>query len=535
MIADIIILSNMRVILIILDGWGAAPPSFGNAISTANTPTLDALEKSHPSLLLQASGIAVGLPWGEEGNSEVGHLNLGAGRIILQYIPRIISSIRDGSFFENPALKNAALHVKSNDSTLHLMGLVSSGSVHSYIDHLYALLELAKRERIANVFLHIFTDGKDCPPNEAAKFIPQLEERLRSQGLGKIATIIGRTYAMDRNENWEYTQKAYELLTEGKGEVINNAAEYLQKSYAKRINDQYIEPAIVNGQLSMVNCRVKDADAVIFFNFREDSARQLTHAFLDKEFNYFARKKLNNLFFTALTHYYPEIPLVNVAFPPPDIAHTLAETLSKNNKTQLHIAETEKYAHATYFFSGLIEKPYYGEERILIPSYGARYDEHPEMRAEEITDKAIENLDRFDFILINFANSDMLAHTGNMQATIKGIETVDSCIKRILEKAGGEAVVIITADHGNAEEIMELKTGRIKTEHTANPVPLYVVIPNKGMQRDAKGEYNKPLYTKKISGVLADVAPTILEIMGIPAPKEMTGQSLLPLLASPLN
>lgn len=520
----------MRVILVILDGWGVAAPSFGNAVTSANTPTIEFIEQSYPSLLLQASGIAVGLPWGEEGNSEVGHLNLGAGRVVLQYIPRIISSIRDGSFFSNQALKNAAMHVKTNNSALHLMGLVSSGSVHSYVDHLYALLEFAKRESINNVFLHVFTDGKDSPPNEAAKFIPQLEERLTTLGLGQIVTIIGRNYAMDRNEGWGFTQKTYELLTDGKGEGIESIEKYLKKSYEKGLIDQSIEPAIIIPNPQFPIPKINDGDAIISFDFREDSARQLTHAFLDESFDKFPRKKINNLFFVGMTQYYPELPLRNVAFPPPDISHTLAETVSYAGKTQLHVAETEKYAHATYFFNGLVEKPCIGEERVLIPSHRAsRHEEHPEMKAEEITSAVIENFDKFDFCLINFANADMLAHTGNMQVTIAGIETIDKCLARLLERQDDETAIIITADHGNAEEMLDPKTGAVETEHTANPVPIYFVLKNPSAKLgvNKKGNFEEPLASKKITGMLADVAPTVLELMGVPIPKEMTGKSLL--------
>lgn len=508
----------MRVTLVIIDGWGVAPPSLGNAITSARTPTINRIEQNYPSLLLQASGIAVGLPWGEAGNSEVGHLNLGAGRIVLQYIPRIFYAIRDGSFFSNPALKAAIEHVKKNNSSLHLMGLASSGSVHSYIDHLYALLEFAKREEITNVFLHLFTDGKDSPPNEAKKFIEQLKNRLEEQRLGKIATIIGRSYAMDRNENWGYTHKTYELLTEGKGQPVADLSLYLEKSYEDGINDQYIEPAaIMHGNQS-----IKDGDAIIFFNFREDSTRQLTHAFIDEEFNNFPRKKISDLKFIAMTHYFSEFPRENVAFLPPDISKTLAETLSQHGKRQLHIAETEKYAHVTYFFNGLQEKNFPGEERVFIPSFAAStYEQQPQMRAEDVTEKALRDLNNFDFILLNFANPDMLAHTGNLQATIKGVEIIDVCIKKLLDEQDDDTALIITSDHGHAEQMFDLKSGTIKTQHTTNPVPLYFVIKNK------KGHYPEPLVLQPVKGVLGDVAPTVLEIMGLPIPAEMTGQSLL--------
>lgn len=516
----------MKVALIILDGWGVAPASYGNAITQANTPTLDAIENTYPSLLLQASGIAVGVPWGEEGNSEVGHLNIGAGRIVPQYLPRIINDIRDGSFFKNKVLKQAAHQVKNNNSSFHVMGLVSSGSVHSYIDILYGLLYFAKREGLKRVYLHIFTDGKDSSPQEAAKFVMQLKERMDKQNLGEIASLIGRTYAMDRDEHWQNTQKAYELLTEGKGRLIDDAGAYLEESYKNGINDQYTEPAIVKTQNTNTKTQtIDDGDALVFFNFREDSARQLTRAFINNDFRKFDRKKVENLAFVALTQYEESIPRFMVAFPPIDIKNTLGETLSANGKTQLRLAESEKYAHITYFFNGLKEKALRGEERILVPSGGApHYENFPAMQALKITEKAIEKMKNFDFLLINFANADMLAHTGDIQATIKGVETIDTYLKKILEKREKDRVIIITSDHGNASDMLDPRTGEIKTEHSSNPVPFYFI------HEEVSGSSLHPLSTQETKGILADIAPTILELMQIPVPKEMTGKSLLPLL-----
>lgn len=510
----------MKIILAILDGWGAAPEGYGNAITSADIPTIKAMGSSYPSMLLQASGIAVGLPWGDEGNSEVGHLNIGAGSVVPQYLPRIISAIRDGSFFENKAFKAAASHVRKNNSRLHLMGLVSSGSVHSYIDHLYGLLEFAKKENIKQVYLHIFTDGKDSPPQEAAKFIKQLIERLTAQGLGKIATIVGRTYAMDRNENWEYTQKAYELLTGKKGEGVDDPVAHIENSYKSGVSDDAIEPIIVTPEF------IKDGDAVIFFNFREDRARQLTRAFMEGGAGEFPKEKIKNLFFVAMTRYEENIPLTNVAFPALDITNPLAQVLSTHGKRQLHIAESEKYAHITYFFNGLVEKPFVGEERILVPSLGSpHYEQNPEMQAGKITDKALEKLSAYDFTLINFANADMLAHTGNIRAAIQGIETIDRCIARLLKAQNSDTVILITSDHGNAEEMLNTKTGAPKTEHSGNPVPFYIV------DKQKRGRYTSPSLSKNPKGILADIAPTILELMGLPQPSEMTGQSLLPKLS----
>lgn len=509
-----------KVILVILDGWGIGQASPGNAISSANTPTIHFIEGAYPSLTLQASGIAVGLPWGEEGNSEVGHLNMGAGRTVFQYLPRIIRAIQDGSFFENPTLKNAAMHVKKQGSRMHLMGLVSSGSVHSYIDHLYALLEFARREGISPVYLHVFTDGKDSFLQEAAKFLAGLEERMAQQGLGSIATLMGRSYAMDRNENWQYTQKAYELLTQGKGTSVKKVRRYLESSYQKGLNDQYIEPAIIKKD-GVVSAN----DALIFFNFREDSARQITRAFNEEEFSVFPRAKIPNLFFAAMTQYEEGVPLEQVLFPPPNVPEPFAEILARHNKLQLRIAETEKYAHATYFFNGLNEKPFRGEERVLIPSFGSpHYEEHPEMSALKITEKALAHFSSFDFTLINYANADMLGHTGNLQAAIQGVEVIDRYLKKLLTAVNEETILIITADHGNAEEMLDPKTGKIKTQHTINPVPFYFVDIKK------RGNYANSLVERPPKGTLADVAPTILELMDLPAPRVMTGQSLFPFL-----
>ena len=510
----------MKVILIILDGWGIAPPSYGNAITQASTPTLNSLEASYPSLLLQASGIAVGIPWGEEGNSEVGHLNIGAGRIVPQYLPRIIEAIRDESFFKNKALRKAARHVKKNSSSFHIMGLVSSGSVHSYIDHVDGLLEFAKRESLPRVYLHIFTDGKDSPPEEAVKLVAQLKERMETKNLGKISSIVGRIFAMDRNEHWEYTKTAYELITEGRGTATDDPVTYLEKSYKEGVNDQRIEPAIVEKQGT-----VRDGDAVVFFNFREDSARQLTRAFINDDFDNFNRKKIKNLAFVAMTQYEESVPRSMVAFPPIDIKNTLGEVLSTNNKTQLRIAESEKYAHITYFFNGLKEKPLTGEERILIPSQGApHYEKYPEMQAPKIAQHAVERMKDFDFILINFANADMLAHTGDVKAATQGVEVIDTYIKMILENQDKNTTTIITSDHGNAEDMLNARTGEVRTEHSSNPVPFYFV------DKKMSGGHPQPLSTKQTRGILGDVAPTILELMKIPIPKEMTGKSLLPIL-----
>ncbi|OGZ61262.1 MAG: phosphoglycerate mutase (2,3-diphosphoglycerate-independent) [Candidatus Spechtbacteria bacterium RIFCSPLOWO2_02_FULL_38_8] len=513
-----------KTILIILDGWGIAEPSSGNAVYSAKTPTIDFIENTYFSASLQASGIAAGLPWGREGNSEVGHMNIGAGRIIYQYLPRIVSAIRDGSFFENKALLNTADFIKRNNSTLHIMGLVSSGTVHAYIDNLYALIEFAKRNDIKKVVIHIFTDGKDAEPAEGANFIKTLQDRLQTEKVAKIGTLIGRAYAMDRNNKWELTQKTYDLLTQGIGEKINDPVEYLRNSYKNGKTDFDIEPAVVYENEMPVGL-IKENDALIFTHFREDSARQLTKAFVatEGEFHEFERKKIPNLYFVSMTKYEDLLP-VEVLFSPPIIKLPLAEILAKNNKTQLHIAETEKYAHVTYFFNGENEKRYEGEERVVVPSIGTpHYNKNPEMQAYNISQKLYENIDKYDFFLINFANADMLAHTGDFKATILGIETIDANLARILDVIKDKDIeLFITSDHGHAENMLNLKTGEVSLSHTINPVPFYAVGKN------FKSRHNLiPLYQRKPVGILADVAPTILKSMEIQVPPEMTGKPLV--------
>lgn len=514
---------NKKLILVILDGWGIAPPQRGNAIEMAKTPNMEAIERSYYALSLQASGIGVGLSWGREGNSEVGHMNLGAGRIVYQYLPRIVEAIRDESFFQNKALLGAVDFVKKNNSTLHFMGLLSSGNVHSYIDHLYALFDLAKKNNIEKVVLHPFTDGKDSSPNEAATFIANLKERLDKQGLGKIGTLIGRSYAMDRNNHWELTQKSYELLTEGKGKEIKDPVEYLKDSYTKGMTDFDIDPAVVYEEGSPVGL-IQEGDAVVFFNFREDSARQLTKSFVlsDAEFSEFPRKKISNLYFVGMTLYEEGLP-IEVAFDPPVINAPFSEVVSKAGKKQLHIAETEKYAHVTYFFNGEQEVPFPGEDRILVPSVGTpHYDSVPEMQAYNITQQIVKHIREYDLFLVNFANADMLGHTGNWDAALKGIEAIDANIG-VLLKAVQELnmTMAITADHGNAEEMLNLRTGSIITQHSINPVPFLLV----GKKFETKN-FGR-LYEMQPQGVLGDVAPTLLKVMGIDIPPEMNGKPLI--------
>ncbi len=464
-----------KVILIILDGWGIGPPNEGNAPSQANIPNLRYIEGYYPATTLHAAGINVGLPWWEEGNSEVGHLTIGAGKIIYQYLPRISNEIQNGYFFQNPAFLAARDHVKKFNSRLHLMGLVSSGSVHSYIDHLYALLEFAKKEGIKKVYLHVFTDGRDSIATEAAKFLAGLKERLEVQNTGKIATLCGRYYSMDRDKNWSRIEKAYNCIV-GKGSDYERASDpiiYLQSCYNQDITDEYIPPALIDE-----DGQVRDNDAVIFFNFREDRAKELTQAFVEDNFSEFERKKIDNLCFVTMTKVVESDKII-VAYDPPTVENPLGKVISDAGFSQFRIAETEKYAHITYFFNGLKREPFEREERVLIPSSGGPfYDKTPEMKAPQITQRVCSKIEKeiYDFILINFANPDMVGHTRNIQAAIKAAEIVDQCVGEIIKKAEGRYVSIITADHGNFEEMIT-STGQMLGEHTSNPVPFYLVDP----------------------------------------------------------
>jgi len=516
------------VVLAVLDGFGVSQ-SPESTWKHADMPTFRELEKFYPFTTLQASGIAVGLPWGEEGNSEVGHLTIGAGKTLFHHLPRIITSIQNGSFFKNQAFLDAAKFIKEGNGKLHLMGLLSSGSVHAYIDHLYALLEFAKRENINSVYLHLFTDGKDAPIKEAAEFLKQLEQRLAAQyPFAKIATISGRFFAMDRDDQWDRIEKMYKCLVGGECGSFASPSEYVKQSYGENITDEHIEPAC--RQTGRPNepkeSRIEAGDAVIFYNFREDSVRELTSAFVSNSFSGFPREKLNNLFFVTMTEYEKSLP-AEVAFPPLDINLPLAKVMEEAGLKQLHIAETEKYAHVTYFFNGGTEKPFAGEERMLITSPKvAHFDEAPEMSAAKITDAILENIEKYDFILVNFANGDMVGHTGNFNATVKAIETLDFAIGRLVSRtleAGG--AIIITADHGNAEEKV-YASGDKRTKHTANPVPFFVVAQDLKSSRPKPDAEIAERYGK-VLGVLSDIAPTILSLMDLRKPAEMTGVDLL--------
>ncbi|MDO8600460.1 MAG: 2,3-bisphosphoglycerate-independent phosphoglycerate mutase [bacterium] len=519
------------IILIILDGFGTRLETQGNAIAAAETPMFDMLDRHFPFTTLQASSSAVGLPFGEPGNSEVGHLTIGAGRPFFHHLPRIITAIRDGSFYQNPAFLKAKEHVVANNSNLHLLGLVSSGSVHSYAEHIYALCEFTKREGIERVFLHIITDGKDAPPQGGEKFIAELEERIAKEYPHvRIASLVGRFYAMDRDEKWDRVRTAYELLTQGAGEAVTDVAMYLHKSYAAGVSDEFLKPAVVTGPDGAPAPRITDNDALIIFNFREDSVREISEVFAAERFEGFSRKKLENFFFVTMTEYEKELAAVS-AFPPLPATWSLGKIIAESGKTQLRIAESEKYAHVTYFFNGGNEKPFVREDRILVPSLLAEhFDEVPEMRAKEISEAILKNFSAYDLIIANFANADMVGHTGNFDAAVKGVEALDRALAPIVEQVRlSDSVLIITADHGNAEQKINSVSGERITKHTINPVPFYLV--GKAFERKIERTDEEIRQQKSaVGGVLSDIAPTVLDLMGIEKQPEMTGESLLPQL-----
>lgn len=518
-------------ILAVLDGWGIMQPYSGNAISQANTPVMNELIAKYPSMALRASGEAVGLPWGEVGNSEVGHLNLGLGRILYQELPRINKAIKNNTFYHNEQLLKAIEHVKKNNSKLHLLGLTSNGCVHSSFDHLLALLAFAKEQNVEKLFVHAILDGRDTAYNSGLGFIHDLERNLAEYGVGKIATISGRFYTMDRNNNWDRIAKAYNSIVNGVGNKNESAAVAIEESYKKRVYDEEFIPTVITKNEQPIALVEKD-DAIIFFNYRADRARQITKTFVLPGFDKFTGWKYqNNLLFVCFTQFEKDLP-VEIAFLPEKIDHTLGQVISEAGLKQMRIAETEKYAHVTYFFNGGIETKSAGEEHMLVSSPQiSSYDLKPEMSAPDITDKLIKAIEdnTYDFILINYANADMVGHTGNMQATVKAVEAVDKCLEKIvklvLEKEG---VLLITADHGNAEMMFNIQTGMIDKEHTANPVPFVVV--GKDFEGRSIGFQNAPgkdLSLVQPQGILSDVAPTVLKIMEIEKPLEMTGRSLI--------
>jgi 2,3-bisphosphoglycerate-independent phosphoglycerate mutase len=514
------------IVLVVLDGWGI-DISDNNIVNQVSLPTFDILNNNYPMIALQASGISVGLPWGKPGNSEVGHMTMGMGRIIYQNFPRISLAIQNGTFATNPVFQEAFQNLKKTNGDLHLMGLVGDGYVHSSREHLYALLKLAKTNNIQNVYIHCFTDGRDSSPTAFQRVYQEIIDKIKELGVGQIATIIGRQWAMDRNNNWERIEKAYKMLTKGIGERTTNPLTLIKKSYENNITDEFLEPIVITNKKDEFTGNVKNGDAVIFFDFREDRARQLTQAFAIDNFDKFKREEKLDLEFITLTEYADDLP-VKVAFPPIGVSNSLGELLSKNNLTQLRIAETEKYAHVTYFFNGGGEELWPGEDRVVIPSQPVNsFDEKPEMRAREITDKIIQfvNEEKYDFILVNYANADMIAHTGNEEAAKESVIVLDECMQKlskiILEKNG---CMLITADHGNIEIMKNPQTGEVDTQHNASPVPLWFVTPDNHRRKTETQILDEQI---TIKGILSDIAPTILELLNIEKPAEMQGESLL--------
>ncbi|BAZ52602.1 2,3-bisphosphoglycerate-independent phosphoglycerate mutase [Nostoc sp. NIES-4103] len=506
------------VVLVILDGWGYCEETRGNAIAAAKTPIVQSLWTAYPHTLIRTSGKAVGLPDGQMGNSEVGHLNIGAGRVVPQELVRISDAVEDGSIRRNPALVKICQEVRSRNGKLHVVGLCSEGGVHSHITHLFGLLDLAKEQRISEVCIHAITDGRDTAPVEGAKAIALLQDYIDKTGVGRIVTLSGRYYAMDRDRRWDRVKRAYDVMTQDSPGNGRQAVEVLQASYAEGVTDEFIDP------IRIAPGAIEAGDGVIFFNFRPDRARQLTQAFVSPEFTGFERQQITPLSFVTFTQYDPDLGIA-VAFEPQNLSNILGEVIANHGLNQFRTAETEKYAHVTYFFNGGLEEPFPGEDRELVNSpMVATYDKAPTMSAEAVTDVAIAAIEKgiYSLVVINYANPDMVGHTGQIEATITAIETVDRCLGRLIDsigKAGG--TTIITADHGNAEYMLD-EEGNPWTAHTTNPVPLILVegekvkIPGYGTNVELRDD-----------GKLADIAPTILEILQLPQPPEMTGRSLL--------
>lgn len=511
-------MEKKTTVLMIMDGFGLSKNKEHNAVAEANTPVIDNLMKTCPFVEGQASGLAVGLPEGQMGNSEVGHLNMGAGRIVYQELTRITKSIQDGDFFENPELLYAIDNVRVNDSALHLYGLLSDGGVHSHITHLFGLLELAKKQGVKKVYVHCFLDGRDTPPESGKHFVEELQEQMKKIGIGEIATISGRYYAMDRDNRWDRVEKAYRALTISEGENGGeDPAAAVQASYDKGVTDEFMLPAVMYKEGEPV-ASIKENDSIIFFNFRPDRAREITRAFCDPAFKGFGRGERMKLVYVCFTDYDDTIPNKYVAFKKEDIRNTFGQFLAAHDMTQARIAETEKYAHVTFFFNGGVEEPNNGEDRILVPSPKvATYDLQPEMSANTVCDKLVEAIDshKYDVIIVNFANPDMVGHTGIEGAAIKAIETVDACVGRAVEAVKrNNGVMFICADHGNAETMYDETTGAAFTAHTTNPVPFILVNAD-------------PSYKLDEGGKLCDIVPTLIDLMGMEKPEEMTGRSLL--------
>lgn len=508
-------MNKRLVMLAIIDGWGINEREEANAAKLANTPNLDSIMKQYPTTKIRTSGLDVGLPDGQMGNSEVGHTNIGAGRVVYQELTRITKSIEDGDFFEKKEFLDAIKYCKKQNSDLHLYGLLSDGGVHSHNTHLYALLELCKREDFKDVYVHCFLDGRDTPPASGEGYITELEEKMQELGVGKIASIMGRYYAMDRDKRWERVELAYNALAKGEGLTATSAIDAIEGAYQREEFDEFVKPTVIVENDKPV-ATIKQNDSIIFFNFRPDRAREITRVFVDKNFDGFEKKYLY-VNYVCMTQYDETMPNVEVAFKPQKIENTFGEYISKLGYTQLRIAETEKYAHVTFFFNGGNEVKYEGEDRILVNSPKvATYDLQPEMSAYEVTDKVVDAIRKRtdDVIILNFANCDMVGHTGVLEAAIKAVETVDECIGKVVDEVlRQDGVILITADHGNCEQMIDYETGEPHTAHTTNPVPLIIAgLKDKVSLKEGK---------------LADLSPTMLDIMGEEKPAEMTGESLI--------
>ena len=511
-------MSKKPVVLMILDGYGLNDKTEGNAVAMAKTPVMDELMSKYAFVRGNASGMAVGLPEGQMGNSEVGHLNMGAGRIVYQELTRITKEIQDGDFFKNEALLKAMENCKKNNSALHTFGLLSDGGVHSHNTHLYGLLEMAKRNGLEKVYVHCFLDGRDTPPASGKGYVEELEAEMKKIGVGEIATVSGRYYAMDRDKNYDRVKFAYDAMTKGEGGKAQSAAEGVQASYDNGKTDEFVVPFVVEKNGVPV-ATIQDKDSVVFFNFRPDRAREITHCFCDDDFTAFDRGNRLDLTFVCFTEYDPLIPNKDVAFHKISVTNTFGEWLAANGMKQARIAETEKYAHVTFFFNGGVEEPNPGEDRILVnsPKDVATYDLKPQMSAYEVCDKLVNAIksDQYDVIIINFANPDMVGHTGVIPAAVKAVEVVDECVGKAVDAIKEmDGVLFICADHGNAEQMIDYETGAPFTAHTTNQVPFILVNYEDG-------------YGLREGGCLADIVPTLIQVMGKEQPKEMTGKSLL--------
>ena len=505
-------MNKKLTMLMILDGYGYNPETDGNAVYAAKTPVMDKLLESCPHTLINASGLNVGLPDGQMGNSEVGHTNIGAGRIVYQELTRITKSIEDGDFFENDALLKAVENCKKNDSAFHLIGLLSDGGVHSHIKHLFAALELAKKNNLTEVYVHGFMDGRDVSPTSGIDFVKALEEKMAELGVGKIGVLSGRYYAMDRDNRWDRVEKAYSALVYGEGVRDGSAQEVMQKSYDAGVTDEFIVPSVITD-----GANIKSNDSVVCFNFRPDRAREITRTFVDPDFEGFERKNgFFPVYYVCMTQYDAKMPNVDVAFRPEKLTNTFGAYVAEKGLNQLRIAETEKYAHVTFFFNGGVEAPYENEDRALIPSPKvATYDLQPEMSAYEVTDEVIKRIEsgKYDVIILNFANCDMVGHTGVFDCAVKAVEAVDECMGKVIDAVRArDGIVCITADHGNADQMVDPDTKEVFTAHTTNQVPFIVAGKDCALRE---------------GGRLADIAPTLLDIMGLEKPQEMSGESLI--------